>query len=76
MIFRRILGEIFNFIGGMLRWIFANIIATIFDKERFSLKEYQYGIENPESGYEQMLHGMNNYILGILFIILMIFIFS
>jgi hypothetical protein len=71
-----LIGKIFYFIGGFLRWIFGYTKATIIGKEKFSLKEYLYGIENSESGYEHILHGANNYIIGIIFIVLIIYLFS
>ena len=76
MIVRVIFGEICVFIGGALRWIVGNTIASISGKKKFSFKEYHRGVENPESGYEAMLHGTNNYILGLLFIFLIIILFT
>lgn len=39
-------GIIFNFIGASIRWIYGSVWRTLFNKLKFTFKEYLYGLKD------------------------------
>jgi hypothetical protein len=67
-IFQILSGRFFlNYIGGTLRFIYGIIWRTIFDKPKFTYKEYIYGPKK-RNYYDEMGHEFNNRIIAFIFI--------
>ena len=62
-----IFGRLFNFIGGSLRWKYGSVWRTIFNRPKFTFKEYLYGPNNSEDWFDQTGHGCVNIIIAITF---------
>lgn len=62
----RFIGNILNFIGGTLRYVYGNVWRTILNKKKFTFEEYIYGPK--DSNYYDSGHGFNNIIIAIVFI--------
>ncbi|MDO6622272.1 hypothetical protein Q4509_05315 [Oceanihabitans sp. 1_MG-2023] len=62
---------ILNTIGGTIRWIYGSIWRSIFNKPKFSFKEYLYGPKKSKEYWDQHLT-MNNGIVGFIVIIVII----
>ena len=58
-------GEILNFVGGTIRWIYGSLWRTIFKKPKFKFKEYISGPNNPDY-YDKFGHHFNNKIIAII----------
>ena len=58
-----IVGRFFNFIGGATRWLWGSIYRTVLRKKKFTFQEYING-PNEKSYYDEMGHGLNNFIIG------------
>jgi len=65
---------IFNTIGGTIRWIYGSIWRTIFNKPKFSFKEYLYGPKKSKNHWDRQ-HMMNNGLVAIVFLIVLGWIF-
>ena len=61
-----------NFIGGTLRYIYVSIWRTLFDKPKFTFKEY---INGPKKSnyYDEHGHQFNNLMIGFIFILIIAF---
>lgn len=57
----------FNYIGGTLRYLYGTIWMTIFDKPKFTYKEYIYGPKKKDY-YDETAHEFNNRIVAIIFL--------
>lgn len=60
-----------NFLGGIIRYIFGTIWRTIFDKPKFTFKEYIYGPES-DNYYDKMGHSFNNRIIALVFLVVLV----
>ena len=58
---------ILNYIGGTLRFIYGTIWRTIFNKPKFSYKEYISGPKKPNF-YDKMGHEFNNRLIAFIFL--------
>lgn len=68
--FQIIIGRyIFNYIGGTIRWIYGSIWRTIFNKPKFSYREYINGPKNSKYHFDQYGHEFNNRLIGIGFLV-------
>jgi hypothetical protein len=68
--FQIIIGRyIFNYIGGTIRWIYGSIWRTIFNKPKFSYKEYISGPKNSKDHFDEFGHQFNNRLIGIGFLV-------
>lgn len=65
--FNLIFGDILNYIGGVLRWLFGLLFRSIFKKQKFTFEEYIYGSKDPNY-YDKMGHRFNNIIIAVIFI--------
>lgn len=63
-------GEILNFFGGTVRWIYGTTWRTIANKPGFKYREYLYGSENSEDWFDLTGHTFVNKIIGIITILL------
>ena len=56
-----------NYIGGTIRFIYGTLWRTIFDKPKFTFKEY---IKGPKKSihYDDFGHQFNNRIIGVIFL--------
>lgn len=69
-IFSIIIGHyIFNYIGGTIRWIYGSIWRTIFNKPKFSYREYIDGPKKTKDHSDEFGHQFNNRLIGIGFLI-------
>ncbi|KGO79025.1 hypothetical protein Q762_14760 [Flavobacterium cauense R2A-7] len=59
---------ILNYIGGTLRYIYGSIWRTIFNKPKFTYKEYIYGPKKPDY-YDEWGHEFNNRMIAGIFLI-------
>lgn len=59
---------IVNVIGGTLRWIYGSVWRTIFNKPKFTFKEYLWGPKKSKDYYDKH-HLFNNGFVAIIFII-------
>ena len=66
-----LIGDFFNYIGGTIRWLFSKIFRIFKNKPKFEFKEYINGTKNPNY-YDQMGHGVNNILIGILTFVIII----
>ena len=66
---------IFNYIGGTIRWIYGSIWRTIFNKKKFTYKEYIYGPKNSKDHFDQFGHEFNNRVITVILLIGLIIIF-
>ena len=67
-----LIGDILNYIGGTMRWLFGKFLRIFINKPKFEFKEYINGPKNPDY-YDQIGHGINNILIGLLtFLILII----
>ena len=62
---------ILNTIGGCVRWTYGSIWRTIFNKPKFTFKEYLYGPKKSKNHWDKH-HMVNNSIVGLVFIIVII----
>lgn len=60
---------IFNYIGGTIRWIYGSIWRTIFNRPKFSYKEYINGPKNSKDHFDEFGHQYNNRLIGIGFLV-------
>lgn len=60
-------GQIANFLGGTLRWIYGSIWRTLFNRPKFTFKDYIYGPKNGDH-YDKHGHELNNKIIAFIFI--------
>lgn len=60
---------IFNYSGGIVRYIFGTIWRTIFNKKKYTFSEYIYGPKNSTDYYDVMGHQFNNRIIGVIFLV-------
>ncbi|MDT0608051.1 hypothetical protein [Croceitalea rosinachiae] len=58
-------GIIFNFIGASIRWIYGSVWRTLFNKPKFTFKEYLYGPKGTNDYYDKNAHELNNKLIGI-----------
>lgn len=67
--------EILNFLGGLIRWFFGTIYSSIFNKKRFTFKEYLYGENKLNDDYSKLEHEFANKIIALIafFIIVLFF---
>lgn len=63
-----------NYIGGILRFIYGTIWRTIFNKPKFTFKEYIYGPKR-KNYYDKMGHEFNNQMIAFVFFAILVFIF-
>jgi hypothetical protein len=54
-----------NYVGGTIRYVFGTVWRTIFDKPKFTYKEYIYGPKKGDS-YDEIGHTFNNRIIAII----------
>lgn len=75
--FQVILGRyIFNYIGGTIRWIYGSIWRSIFNQPKFSFRDYIDGSKNTKNQYfDEFGHQFNNRLIGLLFFIVVIYLF-
>jgi len=62
----------FNYIGGTIRYIYGTTWRSILKKPKFTYKEYINGPKKPDY-YDKMGHEFNNKMIGLIFLILVIF---
>lgn len=63
-----------NFIGGTIRWAYGSIWRSIFNKPKFTYKEYINGIKNTRDYYSRFGHELNNCIIGAIFLAIILII--
>ena len=64
-----------NFIGGSLRYIYGSIWRTIFNKPKFTFKEYINGPKKSDY-YDEHGHQYNNRMIAVIFLAIIIFSFT
>lgn len=64
--FNHVLGNLINYLGGFLRWIYGSTWRTLFKKEKYTFKEYIYGPKKPNY-YDKVGHRLNNIIVFFIF---------
>lgn len=69
---RRIL---FNYLGGTIRFIFGTFWRTLFNKPKFTYKEYVYGLQTEDIS-EKAKHKFNNRVIGAIFICIVVYILA
>jgi len=57
-----------NLIGGTLRWLYGSIWRTLFNKNKFTYKEYLFGPNKSKKHFDIHGHQFNNRIICFLFI--------
>jgi len=71
--FQIIIGRyIFNYIGGTIRWIYGSIWRTIFNRPKFSYKEYIDGAKNSKDHFDEYGHQFNNRLIAIGFLVVIV----
>jgi hypothetical protein len=65
-----IISTILNLIGGTLRFIYGTIWRTIFNKPKFTYKQYIYGIKSKD--FWEGMHQENNKWIGGIFVMLIV----
>lgn len=65
-----IISTILNLIGGTLRFIYGTIWRTIFNKPKFTYKQYIYGVKSKD--FWEGMHQENNKWIGVIFVPLII----
>ena len=60
-----------NYIGGTLRFIYGTVWRTLFNKPKFSYKEYIYGPKRPNY-YDKTGHDFNNRMIAFIFIMIIV----
>lgn len=66
---------ILNIIGGTVRWIVGSLWRTIFNKPKFTYKEYIYGPKQSKDYYDEYGHRFNNSFIGVICILILIALF-
>lgn len=56
-----------NYIGGTIRYIYGSIWRTLFDKPKFTFKEYINGPKKRDY-YDEMGHEFNNRLIAFIFL--------
>ena len=64
--------EIFNWIGGTVRWIFGITLRKLLDKEQFTYMEYINGPKKGKDWFDDKGHGFVNVIISFITIGLII----
>ena len=59
-----------NFIGGTIRWIIGSIWRILFNKPKFTYKEYINGLEEPD--FYDSTHTFINGAIAVVFIVIII----
>ena len=62
-------GNIFNFLGAIVRWIYGTIWRTLANKKKYSFREYLLGPDNSEDWFDFTGHGFVNKMIGVIVII-------
>jgi len=74
---RWIIQHTINFIGASSRWLYGTIWRSISGKKNYSFKEYLWGPKDSDDWHdEEMVHTLNNRILGIIVLFLVIVIIT
>jgi len=73
---KSVLGELFNFIGAVVRWIYGSIWRTIFQKPKFTFVEYLRGPKQSDDWFDQTGHTFVNRIIGFITLMLLILLSS
>lgn len=60
-----------NYIGGTLRYVYGTTWRTIFNKPKFTYKEYIYGPKK-KTYYNENGHEFNNRMIAFIFIMIII----
>jgi membrane protein YqaA with SNARE-associated domain len=60
-----------NFLGGIIRYVFGTIWRTIFNKPKFTFKEYIYGPKS-DNYYDEMGHSFNNRMIALVFLVILV----
>ncbi|MGE5447282.1 MAG: hypothetical protein ACM3PR_02895 [Bacteroidales bacterium] len=68
-----ICGEIFNFIGAVIRCIYGTIWRTIAGKKKYTFKEYLRGPQDSDDWFDVTGHELVNRIIGIGFLFLIVY---
>ncbi len=60
-----------NYVGGTLRYVYGSIWRNLFDRPKFTFKEY---INGPKKGdyYDESRHKFNNRIIAFIFLIIIL----
>ena len=61
------------YLGGILRYLYGTIWRTIFNKPKYTFKEYIYGPKKGKNWYDES-HQQNNVLIAFIFIMTIIFI--
>ncbi|WP_411896125.1 hypothetical protein [Winogradskyella sp. A2] len=63
-----------NYIGGTTRWIFGSIWRSLFNKPKYTYKEYIYGPQEPD--FYDSAHTFINGAIAVVFVIILVVIFT
>ena len=66
-------GEIFNFIGAVVRWIYGMTWRTIARKKKYTFMEYLRGPNNSDDWFDLTGHEFVNRLVGAGFLMLIIY---
>lgn len=61
---------IFNYIGGVVRWILGSIWRSIVNKPKYEFDEYINGINNSDDIFDTAGHELVNKIIGCITLVL------
>lgn len=63
-----------NGIGGTIRWVFGSLWSTLFNKPKYTFKEYIYGPEN--ANHYDSVHTFVNGLIAVVFIVVLVVVFT
>lgn len=66
-------GEILNFIGAVVRWIYGTIWRTIAGKKKYTFKEYLRGPNDSNDWFDFAGHELVNRIIGMGFLMIIVY---
>jgi len=63
-------GIIFEYFGGIVRYIYGSIYRTLLNKKKYTFKEYLYGPKDSDDFFDNYGHGFVNRIIGLISLVL------
>jgi hypothetical protein len=66
-------GEILDYVGGTVRWIYGTIWRTITHKKRYTFREYQNGPDDSDDLiFDRLGHSIVNRVVGMVSLMVLI----
>ena len=66
-------GEIFNFIGAVVRCVYGTTWRTIAGRKKYTFKEYLRGPNGSDDWFDMLGHELNNKVIGVITFVVIVY---